>query len=114
MGVLHIYALNLELYDGKHPACVIGYAVAEKYRRQGFAFESTTHLLHQIPLIFKRYKVEAHFKIANTPSQSLLIKLGFVEDRKAGSDATVWSKQLIDAILLKTYAEVCKEEEKYR
>ena len=62
----------------------------------------------------KRYEVEAHFKIANNPSQFLLTKLGFVEDRQAGSDATVWSKQLIESIPIKTYEEVCEEEEKYR
>jgi [ribosomal protein S5]-alanine N-acetyltransferase len=114
VGVLHIYALNWELYSGKHPACMIGHAIAEKYRRQGFAFEAMTHLLDQIPVIFKRYEVEAHFKIANSNSQALLTKLGFTEDRKAGSDATVWSKQLIDTIPLKTYEDVCEEEKKYR
>jgi RimJ/RimL family protein N-acetyltransferase len=114
VGILHIYALNWELYSGRHPACMIGYAISEKYRRQGFAFEATAHLLNHIPLIFKRYEVEAHFKIANSNSQALLAKLGFIEDRKAGTDATVWSKQLIGKIPLKTYDEVCKEEEKYR
>jgi RimJ/RimL family protein N-acetyltransferase len=113
-SVLHIYDLNWELYSGKHPACLIGYAVTEKYRRHGFAFEAMTHLLTQIPLIFKRYEVMAHFKIANTNSRFLLKKLGFVEVREIRSESSLWRKQLVENIPLKTYEEVCEEEEKYR
>jgi RimJ/RimL family protein N-acetyltransferase len=111
---LHIYDLNWELYDGKHPSCSVGYAIAEKYRRQGFAFEAMTHLLTQIPLIFKRYAVKAHFKIANTNSRFLLEKLGFIEVREIRSDSSLWRKQLVENIPLKTYEEVCEEEIKYR
>jgi RimJ/RimL family protein N-acetyltransferase len=114
VGVLHIYDLNWELYDGKHPSCSVGYAIAEKYRRQGFAFEAMTHLLTQIPLIFKRYAVKAHFKIANTNSRFLLEKLGFVEVREIRSESSLWRKQLMENIPLKTYEEVCEEEIKYR
>lgn len=65
VGVLHIYDLNWELYDGKHPACMVGYAIGERFRKQGYAYEATKHLLNQIPIIFKRYEVMAEPKTDN-------------------------------------------------
>jgi RimJ/RimL family protein N-acetyltransferase len=114
VGVLHLYDLNWELYEGKHPSCTVGYAIGEKYRRQGFAFEAMTHLLTQIPLIFKRYEVGANPKIANINSRYLLEKLGFTEHREVGDDESWWEKQLIEDIPLKTSDEVWEEEKKYR
>jgi RimJ/RimL family protein N-acetyltransferase len=114
IGVLHIYDLNWDLYDGKHPACTVGYAISEKHRQQGFAFEAMTHLLTQIPLIFKRYEVHAHLKTANSMSRKLLEKLGFMETDEHFADESWWYKQLIDVIPLKTDDEVWAEEQKYR
>ena len=114
VGTLHIYDLNWELYDGKHPACVIGYGIAEKFRRQGFATEAMQHLLQQIPLIFKRYEVLANPKIANTASRRLLENLGFTEECERGSDESWWEKKLVSNIPLKTVAQAREEQEKYR
>jgi hypothetical protein len=33
IGVLHLYELNLEIYDGKHPKPQFGYAIAEPFRK---------------------------------------------------------------------------------
>ena len=114
VGVLHLYDLNWELYEGKHPSCTVGYAIGEKYRRKGFAFEAMSHLLTQIPLIFKRYEVGANPKIANINSRYLLEKLGFIEHKEVGDDESWWEKQLVEEIPLKTSDEVWEEEKKYR
>jgi RimJ/RimL family protein N-acetyltransferase len=114
VGTLHIYDLNWELLNGRHPACVIGYGIAEKFRQQGFATEATQHLLKQIPLIFKRYEVMANPKIANKASRRLLENLGFKEERHLCSDESWWLKKLIKNIPLKTVAQVRDEQEKYR
>ena len=77
IGVLHIYDLNLEFYDGVHPKPQFGYAIAEPFRKQGYAFEATTHLLNYIPTQFKRYEILANTHKNNAASISLLEKLGF-------------------------------------
>jgi RimJ/RimL family protein N-acetyltransferase len=94
VGVLHLYELNTEYYNGKHPACVFGYSITEKYRAQGYAYEAATHLLKQIPLIFKRYEVKAISKNANTASCQLLKKLGFKIVEPINFDETLWYKVL--------------------
>ncbi len=115
VGVLHIYDLNWELYDGKHPACMVGYAIGEEFRKQGYAYEATKHLLNQIPIIFKRYEVMAEPKIDNEASYNLLKKLGFKEKRKFRDDkSTLFYKKMVNKIPLKTCEQVIEEEAKYR
>jgi [ribosomal protein S5]-alanine N-acetyltransferase len=114
VGILHIYDLNWELYDGEHPACVIGYAIGEQFRRKGYATEAVQQLLHHIPLIFKRYKVMANPQTKNIPSRRLLENLGFAEDSELDSDDTWWEKVLVENVPLKTSDQVWEEEQKYR
>jgi RimJ/RimL family protein N-acetyltransferase len=90
VGVLHLYELNCEYYNGKHPPCVFGYSIAEKYRTQGYAYEAAAHLLKQIPQIFKRYEVKAIVKNANIASCKLLKKLGFKIVEPINNDETLW------------------------
>ena len=77
IGVLHIYDLNLEIYDGVHPKPQFGYAIAESFRNKGYAFEATSHLLSLIPKQFKRYEILANTHKDNNASINLLEKLGF-------------------------------------
>jgi [ribosomal protein S5]-alanine N-acetyltransferase len=114
VGFLHIYGLNWELIDGKHPVCAIGYAIGEKYRQKGYATEATTHLLQQIPIIFQRYEVIANSNKTNTASRRLLEILGFTEDYDIGITESWWQKRLVDEIPLKTVEQVRVEEEAYR
>lgn len=97
VGVLHLYDLNKEIFDGKHPAPFMGYAITESHRGKGFAEEAARHLIKHIPLIFRRYEVEAEPKKENEASRELLKKLGFIEqqDRREGN-TSVWYKKLID------------------
>jgi RimJ/RimL family protein N-acetyltransferase len=97
IGVLHIYDLNFEIYEGKHPKPQFGYAIAEPFRKQGYAFEATTHLLNLIPNQFKRYEVLANTHKNNEASISLLEKLGF-KVYKGINDKVVqyFYKKLID------------------
>ncbi len=94
VGVLHVYELNYEYYNGKHPACVFGYSIAKKYRAQGYAYEAAAHLLKQIPLIFNRNQVKAISKNANTASCQLLKKLGFTIVEPINTDEALWYKHL--------------------
>jgi RimJ/RimL family protein N-acetyltransferase len=97
IGVLHIYDLNFEIYDGVHPKPQFGYAIAEPFRKQGYAFEATTHLLNFIPKQFKRYEILANTHKNNEASISLLQKLGF-KVYKAINDKVVqyFYKKLIE------------------
>ena len=97
IGVLHIYDLNLEIYNGVHPKPQFGYAIAEPFRKQGYAFEASTHLLNLIPNQFKRYEVLANTHKNNEASISLLQKLGF-KVYKGINDKVVqyFYKKLID------------------
>jgi RimJ/RimL family protein N-acetyltransferase len=116
VGVLHLYDLNWEFMNGKHPHCCVGYAIAEPYRRQGFAMEATAHLLEQIPLLFRRYIVRAVPEGDNTVSRSLLEKLGFelLEDEGRRYTSVLYEKQLVADIPIKTFDAFLEEEEKYR
>ena len=116
VGVLHLYDLNWELMDGQHPYCCVGYALAEPYRRQGFATEATAHLLMQIPLIFRRYIVRVVPEGDNNVSRALLEKLGFelLEDEGRRYSSVLYEKQLVKNIPRKTIDEMLEEEEKYR
>lgn len=77
VGVLHLYDVSFELIDGKRYPCSCGYAIAEPFRRQGYAEEALRHLLSKLPLHFKLYQVEAEPLRANEASVSLLTKVGF-------------------------------------
>ncbi|MFN8353649.1 MAG: GNAT family protein [Spirosomataceae bacterium] len=97
IGVLHLYDLNVAIYERKHPPCFVGYAIAEAHRQQGFAEEALRHLLQQIPLIFERYDVMAEPKLQNVASRHLLQKVGFVEKRMSrGNQTSIWYKDLRD------------------
>ena len=97
IGVLHFYDLNLEIYNGVHPKPQFGYAIAEPFRKQGYAFEASTHLLNLIPNQFKRYEVLANTHKNNEASISLLQKLG-LKVYKGINDKVVqyFYKKLID------------------
>jgi RimJ/RimL family protein N-acetyltransferase len=77
IGVLHLYELNFEIYEGKHPKPQFGYAISEPFRKQGYAFEATSHLLNLIPKQFKRYEILVNTHKNNEASLGLLQKLGF-------------------------------------
>ncbi|MDX2302182.1 MAG: GNAT family N-acetyltransferase [Microscillaceae bacterium] len=97
IGVLHVYDLNKEIFEGFHPPCYLGYALAEAHRKQGFAEEATRHLLEQIPLIFERYEVMAGCKPENLASIALLEKLGFRQEiARTGRKTDFWYKKLTE------------------
>lgn len=85
VGILHLYDLSNEQEtltatdsdDDFYDACSIGYAIAEPYRRQGYACEACTHLLQHIAATFGRYKVQATVEATNKASAERLQKLGF-------------------------------------
>jgi RimJ/RimL family protein N-acetyltransferase len=115
VGVLHIYDLNWELMNGKHPYCCVGYAIAEPYRRKGYALEATEHLLTQIPLIFRRYKIRAVPEGGNIASRNLLEKMGFklLDDPEREYSSVLYQKILVENIPLKNVDMLMEEREKY-
>jgi RimJ/RimL family protein N-acetyltransferase len=97
IGVLHLYELNFEIYDGKHPKPQFGYAISEPFRKQGYAFEATSHLLKLIPKQFKRYEILANTHKNNEASIGLLQKLGFkVYNGIRDKEVQYFYKKLID------------------
>ena len=88
----------------KHDGTVsIGYTVAKKYQRQGFAFEGLRLVLNFLKTNFQIIEVKAWSDTRNFASHQLLIKLGFeqidlIKDadffRGASSDEFVFSKIL--------------------
>ena len=97
IGVLHLYELNMEIWDGKHRPCMFGYAIAEPYRRQGYGWEAARHLLGHIPPVFSRYEVMAEPRIDNKPSRNLLEKLGFIEKRLLhDKQSSFWYRKLVE------------------
>jgi RimJ/RimL family protein N-acetyltransferase len=97
IGVLHLYELNFEIYEGKHPKPQFGYAISEPFRKQGYAFEATSHLLNLIPKQFKRYEVLANTHKNNEASIGLLQKLGFkVYKGIRDKEVQYFYKKLID------------------
>lgn len=97
VGVLHFYDLSKEQEnltdedDDFFNACSIGYAVAAPYRRQGYAFEACSHLLHHAKVTFNRYKLQASTLESNLASVALLKKLGF---RQVGTSFRLTNEQL--------------------
>jgi RimJ/RimL family protein N-acetyltransferase len=114
IGVLHVYDLNMEFYDGVHPKPQFGYAIAEPFRKQGYAFEATSHLLNWIPKQFKRYEILAHTHKNNEASIGLLQKLGFTPYLGISSKVEQYFyKKLIDGKVPKVYwngSEIVEEE----
>jgi RimJ/RimL family protein N-acetyltransferase len=97
IGVLHLYELNFEIYDGKHPKPQFGYAISEPFRKLGYAFEATSHLLNLIPKQFKRYEVLANTHKNNEASIGLLQKLRFkVYNGIRDKEVQYFYKKLID------------------
>lgn len=94
---------------------MFGYAIAEPYRRQGFATEAATHLLNHIPFIFKRFEVLANPEKGNIASRALLEKMGL--KRKTGfmdKNSVFYYKKLVKRIRKKTSQQVLDEGDKYR
>jgi RimJ/RimL family protein N-acetyltransferase len=98
VGVLHIHALNRELINGRLQPCKVGYAIAEPYRRRGYASEALIHLLELIPTIFKRYEVEATVHKRNVASRAVLRKAGLIWKSSAALSESLWYKKLVDPI----------------
>ena len=98
IGVLHLYDLSLENYNGT-PPCAVGYAVAAPHRRQGYAREMLTHLLPYAATLFGRTEARAIPETANVASRELLRSAGFrvLEERPTvGREAAteLWGSQL--------------------
>ncbi|MBC7923689.1 MAG: GNAT family N-acetyltransferase [Ferruginibacter sp.] len=103
VGVLHLYNVGFELRHGRRPAGFCGYAIAERFRRQGYAQEALTRLLDSLPDQFKLYEIQAEPLRSNGPSQWLLKKLGFgwqQDSTNEWGECAVWHKQLTDKIPL--------------
>lgn len=83
VGVLHLYDVSFELWKGKRFPCTCGYAVAESFRRQGYAEEALTHLLSRLPIDFKLFKAQAEPLEANNASRALLEKVGFTFEKQS-------------------------------
>lgn len=77
IGVIHLYDVSCELWKGKRSPCMCGYAIAEPFRRQGYAEEALTHLLSRLPEDFKLFEAQAEPLEANVASRALLEKVGF-------------------------------------
>lgn len=110
VGVLHLYDLSHEFWKGKHSPPSLGYAIAEPFRRQGYAFEASKHLLGLIPTIFGRYEVTADPRVKNAASHELLRKLGFEEKRKSSDGRhLLFHKQLVHPLPTLTVEEAMRE-----
>ena len=98
VGILHLYDVSFELINGKRFPCMCGYAIAEPYRRRGYAEEALTHLLSRLPVDFKLFKTQAEPLEANSTSRMLLEKVGFKFEKSAENywdEATLYSKKLV-------------------
>ena len=98
IGVLHLYNISLEIDKGKRYPCICGYAIAEPYRRQGYAEESLRHLLSRLPIDFKLFNVQAEPLEANILSRTLLEKVGFQVKKSFINDwgqAVLYAKKLV-------------------
>lgn len=112
IGVLHVYDLNWEFIDGKFFPCMVGYALGEAFRKQGFAYEAASHLLNQIPVLFQRYEAMAEPLAGNHASNSVLRKLGFTQKRSLSDrHSTIWHKKLVRRIPLTNHDEYLRERE---
>ncbi len=104
IGILHLYDLNFEIYDGYHPKPQFGYAIAEPFRKNGYAFEAVTHLLNLIPKQFKRYEILANTHKNNEASINLLQKLGFRVYKELNDKAVQYFyKKLIEGKIPKVH-----------
>ena len=98
IGVLHLYNVSFELWEGRRFPCMCGYAIAEPFRRQGYAEEALTHLLNRLPEDFKLFKAQAEPLEANNASQALLKKVGFKFEKAVKNHwgkATLYNKKLV-------------------
>lgn len=79
IGVIHLYDLTREKIDDKYKRCTIGFSIAEKYRRLGFASEA---ILHEMNYIFDHFpdieNILAYTYPDNEASIGVLRKLGFL------------------------------------
>ena len=98
VGVLHLYNVNFEIWNGKRFPCMCGYAIAEPFRRQGYAEESLSHLLNRLPIDFKLFQAQAEPLEANTASRNLLKKVGFGYEKTFKGfwgEAALYRKKLV-------------------
>jgi RimJ/RimL family protein N-acetyltransferase len=98
VGVLHLYDLSFEWWEGKRFPCMCGYAIGERFRRQGYAEEALRHLLSVLPTQFLIYEVQAEPLRANEPSQALLRKTGFTFQRNIKNEhgpSALWYQQVV-------------------
>jgi RimJ/RimL family protein N-acetyltransferase len=101
IGVLHLYEVSFELREGKRSPCFCGYAIAEPFRRKGYAEEALRHLLSQLPVQFQLFEAYAEPLHDNEASVGLLQKVGFTFKKHFENEwgnATLMYKQLVDEI----------------
>ncbi|WP_460968320.1 GNAT family N-acetyltransferase [Spirosoma migulaei] len=98
VGILHLYDVSFELWEGKRFPCMCGYAIAEPFRRQGYAYEALSQLLSRLPEDFKLFKARAEPLEANVASRALLEKVGFRFEKTFKNywgEAALYNKKLV-------------------
>lgn len=111
IGVLHLYDINYEIWDGKRSPCMVGYAIAEPFRRQGYAEEALQHLLDRLPTDFLLFEAQAEPLAVNEVSRRLLEKTGFLFRRNFMNywgQAALYHRQLVPTIPEVTFDELDK------
>jgi|GEM_PF-1022766 len=109
VGVLHLYDVNFELWDGKRFPCMCGYAIAQPYRRLGYAEEALHHLLSLLPTDYKLFEVQAEPLRTNDASRALLEKTGFSFQKNSKNEwglSALYYKKLVAEIPTLSFEEL--------
>jgi RimJ/RimL family protein N-acetyltransferase len=109
IGVFHLFEVSFEIIDGHRSGCFFGYSIGEYFRRQGYAEEACRHVLALLPTVYHLYEVYADPLLGNTPSRTLLEKLGLVYQRDFKNGwgmSALYHKQLVDPIPSLTWEEI--------
>ena len=78
VGVVHLYNLTEEDYNGNRYTCAVGFATAEKYRNQGVMSEAVPQCIDYAAATFGVTSCLAYLKKDNAASAALLRKLHFI------------------------------------
>lgn len=82
LGLLHLFGLCLGENPERNRRCSIGFSICEKYRQRGYAAEAVANLVTYIFSNFEIDNILAYTRKSNHPSQSFLLKIGFVPSSK--------------------------------